>query len=165
MKISFTHDDEVLEFLREEIALDLRGQDLHRDDRWLFIVARNDHGAVIGVLVFEWKTPFDAHLSIAVVDRRCMLLSRLQKLVWETVFDRTVRVTMLVDAADERMEATCRKLGAQYEGFLRRGLDGHRDALIFGMLREDCRWLRRAPRAPQGPQIQNFEPTEGMRVH
>ena len=165
MRISFSHDDEVLEFLREEIALDLRGQDLHRDDRWLFVVARNDHGAVIGVLVFEWKTPFDAHLSISVVDRRCLLMSKLQTMVWQEVFKRTARVTMLVDAADEKMEHTCRKLGAQYEGFLRRGLDGHRDALIFGMLPEDCRWLRRAPRAPQAPQIENFETTGEVRIH
>ena len=131
MKIEFVHAQDVLEFLVEEIGLDLQGQDLDRVDRWLFIVARNDHGAVIGVLVFEWKTPFDAHLSIAVVDRRCLLLSKLQRMIWEAVFSRAVRVTMLVDAADQRMEHTCRKLGAVYEGFLRRGLDGHRDALVL----------------------------------
>lgn len=162
MKISFSHDDEVLEFLREEIRLDLRGQDLDREDRWLFVVARNEHEAVVGVLVFEWKTSFDAHLSIAVVDKRCLIMSRLQTAVWGTVFERAVRVTMLVDAADERMEHICRKLGAQYEGFLRRGLDGSRDALIFGMLREDCRWLRRAGAPRQAPPIEN---SEGMRVH
>jgi hypothetical protein len=162
LKIEFVHSEDVLDFLREEIRLDLRGQDLDREDRWLLVVARNDHGAVIGAMVFEWKTPFDAHLSIAVVDRRCLLLSKLQKLVWETVFERTVRVTMMVDAADERMEHTCRKLGAVYEGFLRHGLDGDRDALVFGMLREDCRWLRRAPAPPQAPQNEFYE---GMRVH
>ena len=162
MRIEFTHSEDALQFLLEEIRLDLQGQDLEREDRWLFVVARNEHDAVIGVLVFEWKTSFDAHLSIAVVDQRCLLLSKLQKLIWETVFDRAVRVTMLVDAADERMEHICRKLGAVYEGFLRRGLDGSRDALIFGMLREDCRWLkaRQAPR--QAPPIEN---PEGMRMH
>lgn len=148
MKIEFFHREDVLEFLVEEIGLDLRGQDLDRQDRWLFVVARNDHDAVIGTLVFEWKTAFDAHLSIAVVDRRCLLLSKLQRMVWEAVFSRTVRVTMLVDAADQKMEHTCRKLGAVYEGFLRRGLDGHRDALVFGMLREDCRYLNAAERPP-----------------
>lgn len=152
MKISFTHDDEVLDFLREEIRLDLRGQDLEREDRWLFVVARNEHDAVVGVMVFEWKTSFDAHLSIAVADKRCLLISKLQTAVWNTVFEMAVRVTMLVDAADERMEAICRKLGAQYEGFLRRGLDGSRDALVFGMLREDCRWLKTRQRLRLAPQ-------------
>ena len=162
MRIEFTHSEDALQFLLEEIRLDLHGQDLDREDRWLFVVARNEHDAVVGVLVFEWKTSFDAHLSIAVVDQRCLIMSRLQTAVWGTVFDRAVRVTMLIDAADERMERICRKLGAVYEGFLRRGLDGDRDALIFGMLRQDCRWLkaRQAPR--QAPPIEN---PEGMRVH
>jgi hypothetical protein len=52
-----------------------------------------------------------------------------------------------------------RKLGAVYEGFLRHGLDGDRDALVFGMLREDCRWLKPAQRAPQAAKIEDFTPT------
>jgi hypothetical protein len=140
--MSFTYDDDVLDFLREEIALDLRGQDLDNPDRWLFVVARNDHDAVIGTLVFEAKTWFDWHLSFAAVDRRCLLIRKLHELVWSTIFSRAVRVTMLIDPDNAAAEHIVRKLGAQYEGFLRRGLDGHRDALVFGMLRDDCKWLK-----------------------
>ena len=31
------------------------------------------------------------------------------------------------------------RLGFLYEGFLRLGVEGRRDALLFGMLPEDCR--------------------------
>jgi RimJ/RimL family protein N-acetyltransferase len=157
MRFEFTHSEEALEFLREEIGLDLHGQDLERDDRWLFVVARNDHDAVVGVLVLEWKTAFDAHLSIAVADQRCLFVTSLHKLLWRTVFARTVRVTILIDAENSKLEHTVRKMGFVYEGMLRRGLDGWRDALVFGMLAQDCRWLKTRPRAPQPAPIEDFE--------
>ena len=165
MKISFRHDDEVLAFLREEIGLDLSGQNLDNSNHWLFVVARNDHGAVIGTLVMEAKNWFDWHLSIAVVDTRCLMISRLHKLVWSTIFEKAVRVTILLDPENEALERKVRKMGFVYEGFLRKGLDGSRDALVFGMLREDCRWLRARPEPRQGPQRANFEASAGMRVH
>lgn len=165
MKIEFVHSEDVIEFLREEIALDLQGQDLHRPDRWLFVVARNEHGAVVGAMVFEWKTPFDAHLSMAVVDHRCLLIAKLQTMVWEAVFDRAVRVSIQIDPENAPLEATVRRLGFVYEGFLRRGLDGLRDALLFGMLREDCRWLRARPEPRQAAPVENFGPIDEVRIH
>lgn len=148
MKVQFHHDDDVLAFLREEIKLDLGGQDLDNPDRWLFVAAKNDHGAVVGVMVFEFKTWFDAHLSTARVDGQMILIPELLAKIFATVFSRAVRVTMLIDPADPRVEKQVRRLGAVYEGFLRRGLDGHRDALVFSMLQEDCRFLDAAQRPP-----------------
>jgi RimJ/RimL family protein N-acetyltransferase len=165
MKISFRHDDEVLAFLREEIGLDLAGQNLDNADRWLFVVARNDHGAVVGALVMEAKNWFDWHLSIAVIDHRCLLISRLHKLVWRTIFERAVRVTILIDPDNETLERRVRKMGFVYEGFLRKGLDGHRDALVFGMLQEDCRWLRARPEPSSGPPRVDFGQTSPTMVH
>jgi RimJ/RimL family protein N-acetyltransferase len=165
MKISFRHDEDVLAFLREEIGLDLAGQNLDNSDRWLFVVARNDHDAVVGTLVMEAKNWFDWHLSIAVTDTRCLMISRLHKLVWQTIFERAVRVTILLDPDNESLERKVRKMGFVYEGFLRKGLDGRRDALVFGMLREDCRWLRARPEPPQGPPLADFGQTSPTMVH
>jgi hypothetical protein len=165
MKISFRHDADVLDFLREEIGLDLAGQNLDNPDRWLFVVARNEHGAVVGTLVMEAKNWFDWHLSIAVVDTRCLMISRLHKLVWQTIFERAVRVTIQLDPENESLERKVRKMGFVYEGFLRKGLDGHRDALVFGMLREDCRWLRALPEPRQGPPRANLGQTSPTMVH
>jgi RimJ/RimL family protein N-acetyltransferase len=150
-KIQFHHDDDVLDFLREELALDLRGQDLDNPDRWMFAVAKNDHGAVVGVIVFEAKTWFDWHMSAAIVDGEQLSIPRVLSLIWKTIFTRAVRVTMLIDPENERAERQARRLGGQYEGFLRRGLDGTRDALVFGMLREDCRYLKPAQQPPLVP--------------
>jgi len=157
MRFDFRPSEEAVEFLREEIGLDLRGQDLDRTDRWQFVVARNDHDAVIGALVLEAKTWFDWHLSMAVVDHRCLLVTKLHKMLWRHVFEHAVRVTVLIDPENAKLEHTVRKMGFVYEGFLRHGLDGDRDALVFGMLREDCRWLRSRPEAPQAAPIENSE--------
>jgi hypothetical protein len=112
--------------------------------------------------VFEAKNWFDWHLSLAVVDNRCLMIGSLHRLVWQTIFSRAIRVTILIDPENKRLEHTVRKLGAVYEGFLRRGLDGPRDALVFALLREDCRWLRPRPAARQAPKLEDFPPTEVM---
>jgi hypothetical protein len=159
VKIQFTHADDVLDFLREEIALDLRGQDLNNPDAWFFAVARNEHDAVIGVIVFEAKTSFDWHMSIAIAEGVTLPLHKVLWIVMRAIFTKAVRVTMLIDPENKRSEMQARKLGAQYEGFLRRGLDGRRDALVYGMLREECRYIDDAPRARQAAR------NEEMRVH
>lgn len=158
MKVQFHHDDDVLDFLREEIELDLRGQHLDNPDHWFIAAVKNDHRAVVAVMVFEFKTWFDAHLSMAFTDKP-VLMPGLFALIWRTVFSRAIRVTMLVDPANKKCERNIRKLGGQYEGFLRRGLDGRRDALVFGMLREECRYLNAAPAPRQAPQ------NEDLRIH
>jgi len=61
-----------------------------------------------------------------------------------------VRLTALIDPSNARAIRNATAMGFVVEGLSRRGLDGHRDALTFGMLRSDCRFLRSAPqRAPQ----------------
>jgi hypothetical protein len=68
-----------------------------------------------------------------------------------------VRVTIMIDAENSKLEHTVRKMGFVYEGMIRRGLDGWRDALVFGMLAQDCRWLKTRPRGPQAAPIEDFE--------
>lgn len=141
MKVQFHADDDVVDFVREEIALDLRGQHLDNPDRWFIVAAKNDHGAVVGAMVFEAKTPFDWHLSVARVEGQLILMPEVMAIIWQTIFTKAVRVTMLVDPENKRAERQVRRLGGVYEGFLRRGLDGSRDALVFGLLESDCRYL------------------------
>ena len=46
--------------------------------------------------------------------------------------------------------ARCAAWAFVYEGFLRCGIEGSRDALMFGMLRHECRFLIR-PRLNRYP--------------
>lgn len=130
---------DAVEFLSQETGIDYGFVDF-TDPRWLCATARNDHGAVVGVLACEFKESFDAHFSCAVVDRRC-LSRRLLRTVFRTLFTRAVRVTALISPDNKLAISGARRMGFVYEGFLRMGVEGKRDALIFGMLVSDCRYL------------------------
>lgn len=52
-----------------------------------------------------------------------------------------VRCTSITTKGNKRARAFLEALGFELEGNLRRGYDGERDALLYGLLREDCRYL------------------------
>jgi hypothetical protein len=108
--------------------------------RWFCVTARRWNGDLQGVLACEFKTWFDVHFSCAIADPRC-LSKKLLNVIFKSLFSRAVRITALVDPGNERAIDQMRRMGFVYEGFLRMGVEGTRDALLFGMLRDDCRFL------------------------
>jgi hypothetical protein len=95
---------------------------------------------VLASMVCEFKNHFDVHMTVVITDPRA-LSRRLLRTVFQTLFSQAVRVTVVVDPRNDESIGIIRRAGFQYEGFLRRGLDGNRDGLIYGMLREDCKFL------------------------
>jgi RimJ/RimL family protein N-acetyltransferase len=51
------------------------------------------------------------------------------------------RVTSITTKKNRRTRAFLERLGFALEGCVRRAYDGKRDALIYGLLAEDCRYL------------------------
>jgi hypothetical protein len=125
--------------------IDFSTQDMRH---WLCATGYDENDQIAGVLACEPKTWFDWHFSCVVVDPRC-ISRRLLRTVFKTLFTQAVRVTALIDPANERAVSNARRMGFLYEGFLRKGVEGRRDALMFGMLAEDCPWLP----GYQGPTI------------
>ncbi len=107
---------------------------------WLCVTARHDDGEIAGVLICEFKTWFDVHCSYVITDPRCMT-RRLLRAVFRALFSRCVRITSLVEPDNDHAVNVARRMGFVYEGFSRKGIEGKRDALVFGMLVEDCRFL------------------------
>jgi hypothetical protein len=133
---------DAVEFLTEETRVDFGMQDMRH---WFCATAWNDTGSVIGVLACEPKTWFDWHWSCAVADPH-VLSRRLLRTIFRTLFKAgAVRITALIEPSNEQAIKSVRRLGFVYEGFLRMGIEGDRDALVFGMLEGDCRWLHLAP--------------------
>jgi RimJ/RimL family protein N-acetyltransferase len=54
---------------------------------------------------------------------------------------KCVRATAVTTKRNERSRALLTGMGFVLEGNVRRGYDGKRDALIYGLLAEDCRYL------------------------
>jgi hypothetical protein len=140
MKVTFDALDlDAAEFLSEETGIDFRRIDF-RHPRWFCVTARRDDDTLMGVLACEFKEWFNVHFSTAICDQRCMS-RRLLRAIFTGLFSRAVRVTALVDPEAQTTIELIRRMGFVYEGFMRMGVEGRRDALLFGMLREDCRFL------------------------
>jgi ribosomal protein S18 acetylase RimI-like enzyme len=108
---------------------------------WLTFAAWNERGAVVGVLVMEPRNYFDWHLSCAVTDPRFMS-RRLLTAIFTATFSRAARITALVEPDNVRALMQVQRLGFRKEGFCRHVIEGTRDAFVFGMLPEECRFLR-----------------------
>lgn len=52
-----------------------------------------------------------------------------------------VRITAVIAKKNKRSRRLCEGLGFRLEGVARKGFDGKQDACIYGMLREECKWL------------------------
>lgn len=113
--------------------------------RWLCCSAYVE-GRLAGVACFEFKNWFDPHFSIAVKDPRCAT-RRLLTALFSVAFTQARRITVLIRPENARAIKAARGLGFKDEGFLRLAIEGRYDALLLGMLPEDCRYLQRTPRA------------------
>lgn len=51
------------------------------------------------------------------------------------------RVTCMVDEGDDSIVCLAERLGFKPEGRMRRAAPQGRDVLVFGMLRDECRWI------------------------
>jgi hypothetical protein len=140
MKVDF-HPlrSDAVAILSAATGIDYSGTEFSREHEWFCCTSRNEFGQVALVIVFEFKSRYDAHVSTVLIDHRA-LTRRLLTSVVSAVFQRATRITALVDPANEVAIGQMWRMGFRHEGYLRRGL-GDRDALLFGMLPEDCPYL------------------------
>ena len=150
MNVSFAPlRPDAVRYLSDGIGIDFRPSMPFAPTRWFCVTARDDHGTIMGVIASEGLSPFEGSFHSVVTDPRCAT-RRLLRATYAALFSQVVRLTALIDPSNARAIRNATAMGFVVEGLSRRGLDGHRDALTFGMLRSDCRFLRSAPqRAPQ----------------
>jgi hypothetical protein len=95
---------------------------------------------VVAGMAVEYLHDFDGFFTAAVLDPEVMN-RKLLRAIFATLFSRVVRITATVDPDNHPSKKALLRLGFVYEGFLRMGLDGVRDAELYGMLRGDCKYL------------------------
>lgn len=133
MALVFDRHDEVAKYVSDRIG------------RGLFppftaLGYENSAGQMTAGIVFNCWTGHDIDLTIANDGG----LHR--QLIWATakyVLDQLgcSRGTIIVKKSDQKTYETALKFGFKVEGIKRFGF-GDEDAVIMGMTREDCRWLR-----------------------
>jgi hypothetical protein len=110
------------------------------EPRWFCATARNDEGGIMGVILCNFSSPFEAEFNTAVVDPRCVT-RRVLRAVFTALFSRVVRVSAQIAPDNTRSLRNVARMGFKLEGHMRLALDGKRDAVVFGMLKTDCRFL------------------------
>ena len=144
MNVSFQPlTQEAVELLSLSTGVDYFGTEFTDENTWFCVTVRR--GADIGlVVVFEFKSWCDAHVTTVLVDHRCLTRKLLTAMI-RSVFTRAARITAHVDPANEVALRQVWRMGFKYEGYLRRGIEGTRDAVVFGLLPEDCPYLEGRP--------------------
>lgn len=106
-------------------------------------------GAPVCGVIYNWYRPMphgaDMRVIIASVDPSWCLPGVLRELFrypFETA--GCERLTAIIRDGNARSLKLCTGLGFRREGVLRRGHDGKTNAVILGMLKQECKWL--APR-------------------
>lgn len=111
-----------------------------------FAVMNDDNVFVAGVLVsnvrYHNEKPVDCELSCA-AETSVAWKPEVCRAIFQYVFKQLgcVRCTSITKKNNTRSRAFLEALNFQLEGNVRKGYDGEKDALIYGLLAEDCEFL------------------------
>jgi RimJ/RimL family protein N-acetyltransferase len=100
-------------------------------------------GELVGGVVFTAFSGHDVHVHMAFDSPRWATPQTLREL-YAYPFGQLgcVRMTAPIGRKNKRMRRLAEGLGFKLEGVMKRGLDGKEDLMIFGTLRDECRWLK-----------------------
>ena len=108
--------------------------------RWFSAWARDERGSIAGIFSIEFKYSWEGYVNVVVMDQRCMT-RRALRAIFTAAFSQAKRLTAEVEPDNRRALRQVQRLGFVYEGYRPLGLEGSRDTMVYGMLREDCRFL------------------------
>ena len=118
--------------------------------RWFSAWARNESDHIVGIFAVEFPVWFEGKVTVLVLDPRC-LSRRVLRAIFTAVFSQAKRLTAEVEPDNRRALRQVQRLGFSFEGHHPLGLEGVRDTIVFGMLKDECPWL-------PGHTIENMKP-------
>jgi hypothetical protein len=106
-----------------------------------FAVMDENHEFVAGV-VFSNYRKWDIEMSVA-SETPLAWRPNVLRALYAYVFEQLgcVRCTSITTRSNRKARGFLERLGFQLEGNLRSSYDGRRDALVYGLLRAECRFL------------------------
>lgn len=112
-----------------------------RDFRALGIV---HDGRIVGGVVFtQWRGLAGVEVSGAIEPGfRCSPATLRRVLAYAFGQLDCVRIGFTTGRKNKAARAFLERLGARVEGVRRRGLDGRQDAILYGLLRDECRFWK-----------------------
>lgn len=115
-----------------------------------FGIKRN--GKAAAVIIWNWfrgmRYGSDIRVIVVADDPRWCLPGVLRELFsYPFVHLDCTRITLAIRDGNERSLKLAKGLGFRKEGVLRRGYNGRTNAILLGMLREECKWIKPRTRA------------------
>lgn len=100
-----------------------------------------DNKLVAGVIYNNYRG-HDIQLTAYAKDTRWLSKKHLQELFkYPYTQLGCIRTTAVTGRNNRRTRKLLEGLGYRLEGVCRKGLDGKQDAIVYGMLKADCKWL------------------------
>lgn len=137
--IRYRSDEGVAEWMRAYWRS--KGEDIDWPRPYICFGVEGDDGLGLGV-IYERIINFDVCMHIVCTDRKLMT-RRVVTAAFTFPFVNLgrSRVTGLVPASNMASRELCEKLGFELEG-RRKHVYADDDELVYGMTKEQCRWLR-----------------------
>lgn len=135
---------ELMEWARQRVGM---GDDAHWPKDTKAYGIRDDANAdeIRAVFLFNQFTTHDCAMHIAsdhtrrwATPRTLTAMSSLPFILW-----KLPRVTVEISVNNIKAQLTCLKVGFQFEGRKRGGMDDGSDAIVMSMLAQECRWIKR----------------------
>lgn len=137
MQLVYGRDAEVAEFVRARAPHAENGF-----ERFTTIGMARDGVLICGVVYNEYRV-HSIHASIASSDPSWATKKTLSAMFWYPFVQLGCqRITTYCGATMLSVRRFNERLGFTQEGLLRRGF-GDDDCVVFGMLRDECKWIRR----------------------
>ena len=101
-----------------------------------------DGKLVGGILANNYRAGVDIHVHLVTTSARWARRGVLRDLFWYPFhYLQLPRVSFITSRKNKRMRSVAERMGFKLEGMVRKGYDGKTDAAVYGMLREECRFL------------------------
>lgn len=103
-----------------------------------------DNSALVAGAVFHNYRGHDIEISFAATNPRWATRGRVSAIMGYP-FNQLgcARLTTVTGRKNKRARALDEKLGFKLEGVIRKGYDGQQDAMVYGMLKHECKWIRK----------------------
>jgi RimJ/RimL family protein N-acetyltransferase len=136
VKLDWTQNPEHLQWFESQLQVKFES----RPTYWTSVL-RND-GSLVGGMIYTNFSEFNCEISAVLSDPRCCTKRILGALFGYPFHQLNLRrVTAVVRASNVKSSQICQhRAGFALEGALRNWF-GDEPALIWGLLKEDCKWL------------------------
>lgn len=140
-RLIYGHDRVVAEFVASKIK-GFDGQ-LDKNDYTAIGVINDKRELIAGVIYNEYRPPVDIRESFAAVCPTWATKYTLRHLfAYPFIHLGVRRMTGIIEAKNQTSIDLTERLGFKLEGRARCAMDDGDDALIYGMLKEECPWIK-----------------------